>query len=264
MVRSKSRRLMMRAAHAVAAVFVATSLAIGGSLLLPGSAAANHVGNCSESSPNFRFAGYGHADSATVSGVQGRLDSVSLATCGSATDDDRANAVWVGIQVGDTDNLIQLGRAKCEDATSFCNSTNRLFWAFGRDHSVSACQDEQPMAPVAHWIANWSSGTDLMVITRTSTLWNFYRDGTKVDDISTSYQCWSHTGAFRVWQSESWDFGDAMGGELTNKFDIDQAAWLSGGVWRTPGFVSPCWPAADAPGKCQVVTNTQIRLWSEH
>ena len=241
----------------------------GQSVLFPTSVAATHVQACSESSVHNRYAGYRITSAFTVTGVEGRTDDVTLAICTSSSDDDRANAVWVSIAPSDStgNSIIQAGRVKCllPAGSILCNGTNKVFWAWGRERGSAGCFDFTNVAPTGQLLGSWSSGTDVWRVTRDGNNWNIARDGGIVDNIPASFICWNLGNAWRQWEAESWDFGDALGGDLAVKYDLDQAHFrTSNGIWHTAGFTSPCNTVSSPPGKCSVSTNTKIRIWAEH
>jgi hypothetical protein len=235
----------------------------------PASAFATHVQACSESSTNNRFAAYyTGGGSLDINGAAGRTDDLTLSVCTSATDNNRANSVWVGVEpkinpLGSS--IVQAGRVKCKQSSGLlCNQTNRKFWAWGRDPGSPGCSGWTRVVPTGRLIGSWSSGTDSWIVSKDGSAWHIYDNGGLVDSLSTSSICWSTVGSYQAYAGESWDLGDAIGGETAAKFRLDNAQKrVAGQSWTTAGFTSPC-TYQDYPGRCQVLTNTSLDIWADH
>lgn len=262
--------MIRRASHVVLAIW----LAVGASLQAPSLATANHTAACSESTAVHRFRSKGSVPTVAPTGVRGTTEGQTLDICTHATDDDRSNHVWVAIDDngGHKHDLIQAGRIKCEGSQGACDQTNRKFWAWGRNNSVSECNGFSNIPPIAQSLGPWTSGTDEFIVARDGTDWEVFIDGVLEVSLPQASICWTKKRA--LWAGETWDIGDAMGGMAGNKFALTGARCQTtlGGSWINPGFAvngacsqtPPPPPSIEPPYFCVTPASDSMSIWSEH
>ncbi len=136
------------------------------------------------------------------------------------------SVAWVAIQgpaslVG---NIVQVGFGKCYPITQAgnCNSltSDHDFYAYGRDPSSPGCSGYSPIYPIGHWDTHWGGGGVYSV--REFSAKDFWIDAPSWSlYLSSGTICW--TNATVAVTTESWDYGDALGGESTDRLVVNQA-----------------------------------------
>jgi len=203
-----------------------------------------------------------------VAGAEAKLENQSLNICTSATDDNRSNAIWVGIDDngGHKYDVIQVGIGKCkQSANPDCDATTNQWMAWGRSHTVSGCAGFMDVKPVPAFLGDFPGGTWPYTVVRTSQQWKVQINGVTQQTIPLSSICWSKRRA--DWLGESWDIGDAIGGSSSDKFRVSSAIYEGsvGGVWTSESWtlgntcnnmnLDPRW-------KCNVVSGSALDLWT--
>ncbi len=162
-------------------------------------------------------------------------------------------------------DIVQAGFGRCRSFTiPLCNDTNQIVWSWGRHNSTSGCQGWNNVAPVPLLIQA-SNGTDrTFKVFHYLNQWRVYLDNVDVKGVAESGICWTPTSA--SWFGESWDYGDAIGGSVTNKLRFRYVAYAN---CENCGFVSaglsdPCNVNIPAgyPYYCDVIDGTTFDVWT--
>jgi hypothetical protein len=258
---------MYRRAAAIAA---SVWLAMSASLILPTPALANHTATCSESSAINRFRWAQRVPAQAPTGARGTTEAQTLDICTHATDDDRANHVFVAVDDngGHSWDLVQAGRITCEGPQFACSQAQRKFWAWGRHSSQPGCAGMSNVPPIAQDLGAWASGTDDFIVARDGVQWEVFIDGVFQASVAQASICWTKKRA--LWAGETWDVGDAMGASAGNKFALTGAAYQTavGGGWLNPAFTvnAACQnnPDVEPPYFCVTPANNSMSIWAAH
>jgi hypothetical protein len=254
-------------AEAMRAVLTVTLMALALSVF-PSPVRAADTGTCAESSAVNRFKGFGKV-LASAAGAEAKLENQALNICTSATDNNRANHVFVAVDGNDSlaNDLVQAGVMHCvNNSNPDCtNYGTHEFWAWGRSHLAAGCAGFSDVPPIQHAIAGFPGGTWAYTVLKTSSQWQVKVNGTVQETLSLGSICWTPKRA--LYTGESWDIRDAIGGPVDNPFHVSSAIYETsvGGVWSNVnwGTGSVCNLApTDARYKCNAPTGTSMDLWT--
>lgn len=96
--------------------------------------------------------------------------------------------------------------------------------------------------------------------------WRFFVDTTKVGWVGEASICW--TPKLAVWFSETWDFGDQIGGTVANKFGVTSTYYANteggGFFWTNFNAANACnYGGAGAPFFCDVTGTRSYDTWTD-
>jgi hypothetical protein len=244
------------------------SFALAGILLLTLAppVAATHTAACSEASAVNRFSFHFKIPAPAPTGVRGTMENQALDVCSHATDDDRANLIWVSIDPNapDPNAVFQAGRGNCKtNDVNDCDQVQMRWWSWGRTQNMSGCGNVNSVAPHVHLIAN-GQGTDQFIVARDGVSWEVFLNGFLEASVAQASVCWTKVRA--TWTGESWDAGDAIGGSAGNKYAVTSAAYQTtvAGAWLNPGFVAGAnCPFRSNKYECVSPTNNSLSFWTD-
>ena len=203
---------------------------------------ASHTGSCTKSSPSVNFASYPihPVPAATVVGAEARLQNESLSVCTGASDDDKANWIWVAVgAAGGTypRSIVQIGIGRCvapnPQQNTGCDGTMNVLRAWGRDSGAPGCAGFLNQDPWVVRIGEPRANT--YTVQKGGSSWQFVVGGSTLDTIPASNICW--TGGTAFFFGESYDNGDAIGGFAGDPLSMTNALYQKAGQsWQSPSF----------------------------
>lgn len=233
---------------------------------MPNVVFANHTADCSDFGYVNRHNGYQSDEWANHRfGVRARLENVTLGLCTNPqVGDARASVAYVSIEGPDTAlpfNIVQVGMGRCGHAAGCDPGPMRDFWAWGRDASAPGCGGFASKAPTGIWFSVYSGGNIYSVVENAN--------GSMTIDtalggagLGAAGACWTNEqiGVF----TETWDFGDSLGGTVANPLSITNKEFrtAAGGAWQAlPTGCNAKTPGLPAIFKC-AVAGASLELWT--
>jgi hypothetical protein len=203
--------------------------------------AAGDTANCSEYGFVHRHMGYlSDAWSGHRYGVRAYFGAIPLDLCTNPrAGEGSTSVVWPAIQGPLTNpshpfNIVQIGFGRCYPVggpSGNCSSADRTadhdFWAYGYDNDSPGCNDGRlPLAPTGHWEVGLSGGT--YSVTEAANK-SFVLSASQVTVYLST--CWTNNTV--AISTESWDYGDALGGTATQALvsTLEQFQTTAGGAW---------------------------------
>lgn len=208
---------------------------------------ASDSANCSESGYKYRFRGYvtdvwpDHRF-----GMRSIIDYQGLNQCTNPrVGEGSASLAWIGLEGPDGpdhDNVVQIGIGVCRSPTIACSTATRDWWAWGREE----CPGLMDVVPTPHFLGTLSGGTLYSVSLHDGAFHLTTGSGVHID-VGTGQVCWNPVDATST--TESWDFGDALGGSAANHLGFSSLAFQTseGGAWL-----------ALSPASCNVTAGNSI------
>ena len=175
-----------------------------------------------------------------VVGAEVKIDRDAPLLCiGYQTHPPVGSFSYASAEIAFTGNaIIQVGYMKCYTPVySFCNATNRYFYAWGRVAGQGTCTDTVGAQP--RDLGPSTSGVHRFTVYRNTTQVVFQIDGTTMDTIPIgSVSCW--TAKDMIASGETWDTGDQMGGVVGAHQHFTGAIYEAnvGGAWLSSSFTT--------------------------
>ena len=232
--------------------------------LLPSFVIASDYASCSESGYKYRFRGYATSSwSGHRWGIRSVLDYQGLHQCSSPrTGEGSSSLAWVGLEGPEGpqgNNVVQLGIGVCRSPTTACSTVTRDWWAWGRED----CPGLADRIPTVTFLSTLSGGTSYSVSLHDGAYHLTTGSGVHID-VGTGQVCWSPVDATAT--TESWDFGDALGGSTVNRMDFGSLAFQTteSGAWQSLSPSSCNIQAPEAVFKCVGLgTGHEIQVWTD-
>lgn len=183
--------------------------------------------------------------------------------CAGATDDDRANWLWVSVFGTRPEEIVQVGLGKCKSPqaqNSGCDGTLNILRAWGRN-VATGCGNT--VVPWVVKIGEAATGLNTYNVSKGGTTWSFKYNGVVLDAVPTADTCWPTAKA--SWFGESYDRGDAIGGDAANHQRLTNALYLSVGQWLSPSFAGGDCPdqSGEPPDyRCLRINGQAIDFWT--
>lgn len=229
-------------------------------MLMTTPVAANHQASCSDLYTN-RWSGIGI--SGQKHGAVATLEGQTLDQClNPGFIEVSGSWAWVNV-VGPADyDIVQIGVGKCrEPGLNDCDSTMRVYWAYGRRKSSPGCSAYSDRGPTPTKIQQSDGLSHSYKVWHATNYWRVYLAGVQKASVAEAEICWTPSGA--QWFGESWDAGDAIGGTSANKFRFSSAQYANseGGAFTNTSF-SSCNINSGSIYKCSVVSGTSFDIWT--
>lgn len=232
---------------------------------LPNAAAlANHQANCSDYGYVSRTNGYiSDSWSNHRFGVRGTLEGQGLGLClNPRPGEGSSSQIWVAIQGPPHPyNIVQVGHGKCRPIAGHgCNSSMQDGYAWGRHSSAPGCAGFASKVPTPSWLGTWSVGGRYSVVEQANgTFVLTTPNGTTISIINSI--CWTNDSVATF--GENWDWGDPIGGNTNNPFDISNRQFRTepGGAWMALPTKCNGGNAPNPPFKC-AAANGVLSLWT--
>jgi hypothetical protein len=165
-------------------------------------------------------------------------------------------------------NIVQIGVGRCRrPLSSDCDGQMRWYWAWGRDSAGYPCGNVLPM-PVS--VGLWDGTASYYMVTHSGSYWRGYVDGVEKANVPDWFLSCSWSPARATWFTETWNYGDSLGGSATNKFELRHMQYQAtkGGAWT---FVnadpsSPCSfvpPKETPPFYYDVYASDEVQTWTD-
>jgi hypothetical protein len=241
-------------------------------LLTAGSAFAAHTANCSDGPGQVnRWSGqqlYG-----AKHGVGGILEAQSLYECTSPGFAEISGSFqFVNVEGNGFNSIVQIGVGRCRNPFwDPCTGNMELYRAWGRDSSAPGCSGMATRAPTAVIFANYGAVSHDVLVWDAAGKWRYYDDGNQLWSIKDSAICWTPRDA--SWFGESFDFGDAIGGLVSDKYRIGGMKYANeaGGAFYWTNFdasqrcnLGPGAPDTNGPPfYCDIEDPAQIATWTD-
>jgi hypothetical protein len=240
------------------------ALSIVLSLLNVAPAAAADNGSCTTTQKNRWSQNW---VSGTKQGAYAQLDGQALHQC-SSPNFIQTSGSFAFVNVSNNsyfNNIVQIGVGICrEPGINDCDSTMRIYWAYGRDHRSSGCSGYSDRTPGPALVMGEPVGNHTYKVYHTLNQWRYYVDGVLQRSQGESDICWTPTSA--SWFGESWDYGDAIGGSTSNKFGIGFMQYANS---ENGGFVNTNFSVGNCKGmptetifKCHIDGSTVFSIWT--
>jgi hypothetical protein len=159
-------------------------------------------------------------------------------------------------------DIVQWGIGRCEAPDTECVPSTRDIWTYGRTPSSPGCAGKSQVLPTPHIRPSFNGGYTYQ-LRRTSTGgYNFSVHGETQVSPGPSAVCW--TPSFISVFGETWDYGDAIGGSVSDHFNISsaKAQFSQDGAWQ--GLYVRCNARnAEAIFKCSNPADFKIGLWTD-
>lgn len=171
-----------------------------------------------------------------------------------------------GPATGSGYNIVQIGYGTCRRPLSVeCDGVTRWFWAWGRDSVGPSCGNKLPLPEN---VGVWDGTTSTYRVSHVGSTWRGYVDGVQKASIPDTYLSCSWSAQYATWFSESWNYGDALGGTQTNKFGITNMKYqnVAGGSWVavSANASGPCRidTSETPPFYCDVIGTDDLQTWT--
>jgi hypothetical protein len=162
---------------------------------------------------------------------------------------------------GGFNDIIQTGIGNCRSPGQ-CSGGMHYYTGVGLSPSTPGCAGWQPRAPVLIEHGSQSAAPHTLKIYHVSNEWRFMVDTSIIRTFPESSLCW--TGKTAVFFAETWDFGDQIGGQTTNKFRVDTTNYTNseGGTFVLTPTIACGYGGSGAPFYCSKVSNTSFDTWT--
>jgi len=236
-------------------------------LSLPSTALGAETANCSEDSQVSRWRGQSYSDAGQKHGTSGTAEAHSLAQCTNPDLIERSGSFYfsnITPNNGGFNDIVQIGMGNCRSAN--CVGGMRYYSGWGRTSTTPGCTGFSSRFPaVLDEGAYVSAAHDFKVYHQTNA-WRFYVGTTQVGSVGEASICW--TPKLAVWFSETWDFGDQIGGTPGNKFSVTSTNYANaeggGFVFTNFNAANACnYGGAGAPFFCDITGARSYNTWTD-
>lgn len=253
--------------HAIAAVLAFWLAAAPVWLGLAPSAFAIGTANCSELNIHNRWQGQQSAGNIRQ-GASATFENYSLWQCSQPgfPIEISGSTVWTNIVPtdGSSWDIIQIGAGNCRGPA--CSAGMHYYYATGLSNSTPGCSGFQSSPPVSFEVGTWTAAAHQYRIEHVNNQWKFWVDTSNKAVLAEAALCWTPRSS--VWFGESFDYGDQIGGTLTNKLSITNAAYMTteNGAWFATAFnaANPCnYQASFDVFHCDVTGARSFDIWTD-
>lgn len=147
-----------------------------------------------------------------------------------------------------------------------CVGGMRYYSGWGRTDTTPGCSGYSSRAPVVTDEGAYVSAAHDFKVYHQANEWRFFVDLTKVGWVGEASICW--TPKLSAWFSETWDFGDQIGGTPGNKFSVTSTNYANAenGVflWTNSNPANACnYGGAGAPFFCDITGARSYDTWTD-
>jgi hypothetical protein len=228
---------------------------------------AAETADCSELWATNRWRGHAVQDANQKHGASGTAEAHTLAQCtnpGLIEASGSFSFSNVTPSDGGYNDIVQVGMGNCRAVN--CPAGMRYYSGWGRTSSTPGCSGYSNRAPVVTDEGAYSSASHDFKVYHQTNYWRFFVDSTQVGSVGESSICW--TPRVAMWFSETWDFGDQIGGTPANKLSVTLTNYASseggGFVWTNFNAAGACnYGGSGAPFYCDVTGTRSYSTWTD-
>ena len=240
---------------------------LGLSLAFPRTTLAAGTASCSDIYHSY-WRGQQVGGVGTKHGASGTASGYALQICTSPVGISTDGSWYFSNVVSNThaaNDIIQVGYG--QERCPFCPQGENYFVAWGRTgNEPGGCEGLSDRSPTSSSVGTSPAGSHTYGVNHVANEWRFYIDGAvKGTSVPEGSICWSPS--YAVWFSETWDFGDQMGGLAGDKLHVTGTTYQNteggGFVYTSFNSANACnYVANGSPYFCDVTTTTSLDFWT--
>jgi hypothetical protein len=234
--------------------------------LVPSATLGAGTANCSEGGQVSRWRGQSVTDAGQKHGVSGTAEAYSLAQCANPGLIEISGSFYfsnITPNNGGFNDVVQIGMGNCRAAN--CLAGMHYYSGWGRTSTTPGCSGFSSRAPLVTNEGTYAVAAHDFKVYHQVNEWRFFVGGTNVGSVGEASICW--TPKLAVWFSETWDFGDQIGGTAANKFSVASTNYANaeggGFVFTSFNAANACnYGGAGAPFFCDLTGARSYDTWT--